>query len=125
MIATPFIFILVYMSYLRSFAIIAIFLMAGKGFQSLTQIPIPGSILGMLLLFTALSTGLLPPNWAKPSCHLLIRHMAILFVPVGVGLMNYLDLLQANALPVLVSTLGSSLVVLLFVGWYVQRKESD
>ncbi|WP_268748946.1 CidA/LrgA family protein [Photobacterium galatheae] len=114
-----------YMSYLRSFAIIAIFLMVGKGFQSLTQIPIPGSILGMLFLFTALSVGLLPPNWAKPGCHLFIRHMAILFVPVGVGLMNYLDLLQANALPVLLSTLGSSLIVLLFVGWYVQRKESD
>ncbi|KLV03803.1 hypothetical protein ABT56_17675 [Photobacterium aquae] len=113
------------MAYLRSFLIIFACLMAGKGIQFLTGLAIPGSIIGMLILFTILSMGLLPANWAMPGCHLLIRHMALLFVPVGVGLMNYLDLLQANTLIILLSTLGSSLVVFAALGIATHYKEKQ
>ena len=113
------------MAYLRSFSIIFICLMAGKGIQHLTQMAIPGSIIGMLLLFAVLSMGLIPSHWAKEGCHLLIRHMAILFVPVGVGLINYLDLLSANTLPILVSTIGSSLIVFMVIGIVTHHKEKQ
>ena len=113
------------MTYLRSFIIIFLCLIAGKGIQHLTQLAIPGSIIGMLVLFTILSLGLIPSHWAKEGCHLLIRHMALLFVPVGVGLINYLDLLSANTLPIFLSTIGSSLIVFLVIGIATHHKEKQ
>lgn len=113
------------MAYLRSFSIIFICLFLGKAIQQVTQLAIPGSIFGMLLLFAVLSMGLIPSHWAKEGCHLLIRHMALLFVPVGVGLINYLDLLSANTLPILLSTIGSSLIVFLVIGIAAHHKEKQ
>lgn len=113
------------MAYLRSFFVIFICLMLGKGIQALTGLAIPGSIIGMLILFTALSMGLLPAHWAMKGCHVLIKNMALLFVPVGVGLMNYLDLLTDNTLTILLSTLGSSLVVFMVIGIATHYKEKQ
>ncbi|WP_299020029.1 CidA/LrgA family protein [uncultured Photobacterium sp.] len=113
------------MAYLRSFSIIFLCLLAGKAFQHLTGIAIPGSIIGMLLLFFTLAIGAVPPRWAKEGCNLLIRHMALLFVPVGVGLINYLDLISANTLPILFSTIGSSLVVFIVIGLATHYKEKQ
>ncbi|MGF1679684.1 CidA/LrgA family protein [Photobacterium makurazakiensis] len=113
------------MAYLRSFFIIFVCLIIGKGIQHLTQLAIPGSIIGMLLLFALLSIGLIPAHWTMKGCHFLIRHMALLFVPVGVGLINYLDLLQTNALTILLSTLGSSIIVFVVIGLTVQYKEKQ
>ena len=111
------------MGYLRSFVIIFLCLVLGKGIQAFSHVAIPGSIIGMLILFVVLSMGLIPSHWVKDSCHLLIRHMALLFVPVGVGLMNYLDLLTANTWPILLSTIGSSMVVFLVIGIAAHHKE--
>ena len=99
--------------------------MIGKGIQHFSGIAIPGSIIGMLLLFLSLSMGLIPANWAMPGCHFLIKHMALLFVPVGVGLMNYLDLIQNNSLTILLSTIGSSVVVFVVIGIATHYKEQQ
>ncbi|OAN17944.1 hypothetical protein A3K86_03230 [Photobacterium jeanii] len=111
------------MSYLRAFSIILICLFLGKSSQSLLGLPIPGSIIGMLLLFGLLSAGLIRANWVQSGCHILIRYMALLFVPVGVGLMDHLSLISANSLPILLSTIGSSLVVFLVIGVAAHHKE--
>lgn len=113
------------MAYLRSFAVILTCLLAGKAIQHYAHLAIPGSIIGMLLLFLMLSAGIIPSHWAKEGCHLMIRHMALLFVPVAVGLVNYLDLIAENTLPILLSTLGSSLIVFLVLGIIVDRKEKQ
>ncbi|ELR67948.1 Antiholin-like protein LrgA [Photobacterium marinum] len=113
------------MAYLRSFLIIFLCLFAGKAIQHFSGLAIPGSIIGMLILFFTLAIGAIPAKWAKEGCHLLIRHMALLFVPVGVGLINYLDLISSNTLPILLSTIGSSLVVFIVIGLATHYKEKQ
>ncbi|AIR63066.1 hypothetical protein F3J27_05180 [Enterobacter sp. Ap-916] len=103
--------------YLRAFVLIYLCLYAGIFVASLLPIVIPGSIIGMLILFVLLSLQILPAKWVKPSCHLLIRYMALLFVPIGVGVMQYYDVLKAQFGPVVVSCLISTLVVLVIVSW--------
>ncbi|NIF31020.1 hypothetical protein F3J29_02545 [Enterobacter sp. Cy-643] len=103
--------------YLRAFILIYLCLYAGIFVASLLPIVIPGSIIGMLILFVLLSLQILPAKWVKPSCHLLIRYMALLFVPIGVGVMQYYDVLKAQFGPVVVSCLISTLVVLVIVSW--------
>lgn len=103
--------------YLRSFILIYICLYAGIAIASLLPITIPGSIIGMLILFVLLSLQIMPPKWVKPSSHLLIRYMALLFVPIGVGVMQYYDVLKAQFGPIVVSCFISTVVVLVIVSW--------
>ncbi|NDJ57100.1 CidA/LrgA family protein [Enterobacteriaceae bacterium 4M9] len=103
--------------YLRAFLLIYACLYAGIALAALLPITIPGSIIGMLILFLLLSLQILPARWVKPGCHLLIRYMALLFVPVGVGVMQYYDLLSAQFGPIVVSCTVSTLVVLVVVSW--------
>jgi holin-like protein len=103
--------------YLRAFLLIYACLYAGIAIATLLPITVPGSIIGMLILFLLLSLQILPAQWVKPGCHLLIRYMALLFVPIGVGVMQYFDLLRAQFGPVVVSCVVSTLVVLVVVSW--------
>lgn len=103
--------------YVRAFVIIYLCLYAGNAIAVLLPITIPGSIIGMLTLFALLATQILPVHWVKPGCHLLIRYMALLFVPISVGIMNYTDILSAQFGPIVVSIVVSTFLVLTIVGW--------
>ena len=103
--------------YLRAFIFIYLCLYAGTFLASLLPITIPGSIIGMLILFVLLALQIIPAKWVKPGCSVLIRYMALLFVPIGVGVMQYYDLLKAQYGPILVSCFISTLVVFLVVSW--------
>ncbi|RWR02694.1 LrgA [[Pantoea] beijingensis] len=107
--------------YIRAFAIIYLCLYAGEALSALLPITIPGSILGMLVLFFLLASQILPVRWVKPGCHLLIRYMALLFVPISVGVMGYTDVLSAQFGPIVVSCIVSTLIVLVIVGVSSQR----
>ncbi|MCT4706888.1 CidA/LrgA family protein [Enterobacteriaceae bacterium H11S18] len=103
--------------FLRSFILIYLCLYAGIALSAVLPIAIPGSILGMLILFVLLSLQILPAKWVKPGCHLLIRYMVLLFVPIGVGVMQYFDVLRAEFAPIIVSCTVSTLLVLVIVSW--------
>ncbi|HKS33406.1 MAG TPA: CidA/LrgA family protein [Enterobacteriaceae bacterium] len=103
--------------YLRAFALIYACLYAGIFVASLLPITIPGSIIGMLILFVLLALQILPARWVNPGCYVLIRYMALLFVPIGVGVMQYFTLLQAQFGPVVISCAASTLIVFLVVSW--------
>jgi len=107
--------------YLRAFIIIYAALYAGNGLARLLPFTLPGSILGMLMLFMLLALQILPVEWVKPGCHLLIRYMALLFVPISVGVMSYTDLLTAQFGPIVVSCTLSTVLVLLIVGLSADR----
>ncbi|ACS86229.1 CidA/LrgA family protein [Musicola paradisiaca] len=111
--------------YLRAFALISLCLFAGNAVSALLPITIPGSIIGMLILFALLASQILPARWVKPGCNLFIRYMALLFVPIGVGVMNYYDLLLSQFGPIVVSCLFSTIIVMLVVGHTTQMMQRD
>jgi holin-like protein len=110
--------------YLRAFVIIYLCLYAGIGLSALLPITIPGSIIGMLILFLLLGLQIVPVNWVKPGCYLIIRYMALLFVPISVGVMNYTDILSAQFGPIVVSCVLSTMLVLIIVGYSSHRLHS-
>jgi holin-like protein len=83
--------------------------------------PVPGNVLGMALLLVALLAGAVQLEWVSEAAELLLTHMALLFVPAGVGVMLYFDLLAREWLPILVATVASTFVVLLVTGRVTQR----
>lgn len=93
---------------------------AGEVVVRVAGLPLPGPVVGMVLLF-----GLL--RWRRPRAgagvllvsDVLLSHLQLFFVPAGVGVVLYLGLLQDEALPVSVALVGSWLVGLVVVGWLV------
>ena len=69
-------------------------LQAGQRITAHLPIPLPGNVVGMVLLFTLLSTGLVKESWLTTGAGLLTRHLAFFFVPIAVGLMQWTALFR-------------------------------
>ena len=82
--------------------------------------PIPGSVVGMLLLLISLMTFKTQPKSIQLSAEFLLRHMALLFVPAGVGMMLLLDLIADEWLAMSVSLFLSTFISMIFTAWLMQ-----
>jgi holin-like protein len=69
-------------------------LQAGQRIGAHLPIPVPGNVVGMVLLFALLGTGLAKESWLTAGAGLLTRHLAFFFVPIAVGLMQWTALLH-------------------------------
>ncbi|HEX8273466.1 MAG TPA: CidA/LrgA family protein [Longimicrobiaceae bacterium] len=111
--------------YAASLLVLLGFLLAGSALASLARLPLPGSVTGMLLLAAALHFRWIPEASTEPAAGLLLRHMGLLFVPPGVGLMLQYELLRREWLPIVLGSAASTVAVLLVVGWLQQRLQPD
>lgn len=87
----------------------------------LTGIAIPSSIIGMLLLAALLQMKVVKEEWVKGMSDFLISNMGFFFVPPGVALMLYLDIIKAEFIPIVVATVVSTVLVLIVTGWTHQK----
>lgn len=108
---------------IRQCFIIFVCLAVGEVIVWLTGITIPSSIIGMLLLTTLLQLRAIKLEWVKGMSDFLISNMGFFFVPPGVALMLYLDLIKAELLPIVVATVVSTVLVLVVTGWIHQISE--
>ncbi|CAM3645519.1 CidA/LrgA family protein [Erysipelothrix urinaevulpis] len=114
------------MKILEQLLIIFIFSIIGDLISSVLPFPIPGSIIGLILLFVSLNLKLLKLEDISGSGEWLKNNMAILFVPLSVGIMNYFDLLIDNAIALTLITVLSTLVTYFVsakVSEYILKKE--
>nr|WP_159063785.1 CidA/LrgA family protein [Thaumasiovibrio occultus] len=109
------------MKLLRALLIILLFTALGRLAVTYLPIPLPSSLTGMLLLFAVLAFGWLPGEWVQPGSDFTMRHMALLFVPVSVGLIEQKALLMQYGTTLVLSNLVSSILVLVVMAWAVQR----
>ena len=101
---------------IKQFAIIFGCLLAGNLLSLIPQMPVPASIWGLLILAVCLQTGIVRPRAIETVCNFLIRNMAFFFIPPGVGLMLYFNLIKEEWLPITVATLVSFILVLISTG---------
>lgn len=59
------------------------------------------SIIGMILLFLCLASGLLKIEHIQEKSDFLLSNMAFFFIPAGVSIINYFDVLKSNAWQIL------------------------
>ena len=83
----------------------------------LTGISIPSSIIGMLLLTALLQMKVFKLEWVKGMSDFLISNLGFFFVPPGVALMLYFDIIKAELLPIVVATVISTVLVMITTGW--------
>jgi holin-like protein len=89
----------------------------GNIIQEQFNLPIPGSILGLLILFILLSCHILPEKWIQEGAGFLLSTMMFFFIPAAVGLIKYLDFFQGKGLLLVVVLILSTCLVLICSGY--------
>lgn len=94
------------------------FQLAGEFVARVADLPVPGPVVGMLLLFCFLRVRRYDDQGSIVRAGTaLLRHLQLFFVPAGVGVVLYLGLIGREALPIGVAMFGSWLLGLSAVGW--------
>lgn len=86
----------------------------------LTGVHLPSSIIGMLTLTLLLELGWVKLEWVQGLSNFLVANLGFFFVPPGIALMNNFGLIKAQLLPILVSTVVSTMLVIASTGWVHQ-----
>lgn len=105
---------------IRQCAVLFACLALGELIVYLTGIKLPSSIIGMLLLALFLKLGWIKLKWVQGLSDFLVSNLGFFFVPPGVALMLYFDVIKAEFWPIVIATLVSTILVLIVTGWVHQ-----
>ena len=89
------------MKIIKQFGIIFSLCWIATVIEGLLPIAFPASVIAMLLLLLCLMTGVLKIDHIREKSDFLLANMAFFFIPAVVNVINYLDILKANWLPLL------------------------
>jgi holin-like protein len=104
------------MTGLRGLAILLVLQALGEALTHALGLPIPGPVLGLVLLLAALQLAWVRTPVAA-AAELLLAHLSLLFIPVGVGVITHLGLvaqygLRLAAIIVLSTWIGMAVTAL-------------
>ena len=73
-------------------------------------VPVPGNLVGMLVLYALLSVGVVKVAWLDAAGSLLVKHLAFFFVPIAVGVMNMVGLLASHGIGITFTLVASAVI---------------
>ena len=108
------------MKYIRQFAIILTISFIGEILNCIIPLPIPASIYGMAILFTALCTGVIRLEQVKETGKFLIAIMPLMFIAPAVGLIDSWDVMKEYIVAIITITVISTVAVIAATGHMTQ-----
>ena len=87
--------------------------------EALLPIAFPASVIGMVLLLLLLLTRGLRVDHIREKSDFLLSNMAFFFIPAGVSIINYFDVLASNLLPLLAVCIISTILTFAVTAWAV------
>ncbi|MCQ6963455.1 murein hydrolase transporter LrgA [Methanolobus chelungpuianus] len=108
------------MKHLIQFAIILLVGFLGDLFQSSLNIPVPGNIIGMLLLLILLLTGLLKMSMIEDVSNFMLKHLSFFFIPAAVGLISCFSVLEGKWAELMFISVFSTFIIAVVTGTTVQ-----
>ena len=99
----------------------------GVWIQQYFKLFIPGSVIGLVLMFTLLSRGILNVIWFVIGARFMFNLLVLFFIPATVGILNYYDLFKGKGILLILITIVSTLFVMVGSGVTSQMlgKERD
>jgi len=93
------------------------------------HVPLPGSVVGLMILWAVLEAKVLPAAWVERGADSLLDHLMLFFVPAMLGLVDHRELASLLGLKLLAAVLsgtllvmaGTALVVELGLRWSAQK----
>lgn len=105
---------------INTFATLLIFQTLGEGLSYALSLPVPGPVIGMVLLFCFLLVKSDAAAKLAPVTQEFLKHLSLLFIPAGVGIMVHGERVAAEWLPIAVALFISAMVSLVVTA-YVLR----
>lgn len=105
---------------LKQFSIILSIYFLGEIIQKASGIPIPGNVIGMLILFFGLYTGIIKLNIIGKISEFLLDNLAFFFLPAGISLITCFTLLEGKLTAIIVVSLISTVVTMAVTGFTVE-----
>lgn len=97
---------------LASLAVFLLCQLAGEAAVRGLSLPVPGPVVGMVLMFALMAARTPLPGEIRATADGILRHLSLLFVPAGVGLVNNLDRLGSEGWRLLVVVVVSTVIAL-------------
>lgn len=108
------------MNILRGLTILLLCQLVGDVTVTFFQLPVPGPVIGMvLLLLCLLWSGKVPPSLEVVG-KTILSHLSLLFIPSGVGVVLIIPLLVQEWLPLSIALVASTLLAIVVTGMVVQ-----
>ncbi len=105
---------------LRALTVLVLCQFAGEVIARGVGLPLPGPVVGLLLLLGILIARGGPTDDLRDTSNGLLRHLSLLFVPAGVGIVTQLDALERNWVAIVVAIVVSTTLGLAVTGWVMQ-----
>lgn len=101
------------MNLLKQFWILVSFFLVGELISFTVPSPLPGNVTGFILLVLSLKMGFLKESSISDVSDFLLKNLAILFIPGGVGLIQVMHLFNGNIIKIFLVLLISTVLTLL------------
>lgn len=105
-----------YTSILLQTAIIFALYFMGEGIATLLPITIPGNIIGMLLMFIGLLLKWIKVKHVQTVGRFFLSHMAFLFIPAGVSIIESIELIQDDWFKILIVCVLTTIITFAATG---------
>lgn len=110
------------MNFIQGITILLVFQLTGEVVCQLSGLPIPGPVAGMVFLFGWLCISKKgTPHSVQSAATAILSHLSLLFIPAGVGVMVYFDLIAREWFAI-VATLVISTTLTMFVSAFVMSR---
>ncbi|TFF27765.1 CidA/LrgA family protein [Jiella endophytica] len=106
---------------LKALTAILLCQLAGETISAASGLPLPGPVIGMVILFAVLAIRKGVPKDIGTVGDTLLSNLSLLFVPAGVGIMQHAARLEAEALPVVTAIVVSTLVTIAVTGFVMAK----
>jgi len=105
---------------IKQFSIILSIYFLGELLQKAFGLPVPGNILGMLILFFGLYTGVIKLEMIDRISDFLLDNLAFFFLPAGVSLITCFSVLEGKLTAVIGVSIISTVIILGATGLTVE-----
>ncbi|KPF68178.1 hypothetical protein IP84_10535 [beta proteobacterium AAP99] len=114
---------------LQALTALLLFQLIGEALAFTLRLPVPGPVIGLALLFGWLVWRPAAVGTIKPTALEVLRHLSLLFVPAGVGVMLHGERLATEGWKLLVAVVGSAVITIAVTGlvgrWAIARFARD
>jgi len=101
------------MNFLTGVTFLLVYQLVGEVTVRLLGVPIPGPVLGMVMLFVTLLIRGHTPEPLNNASGALLSHLSLLFVPAGVGMMVHFDRIADEWLPITLALFFSTVITMI------------
>ena len=117
---------------LKQFSIILSIYFLGELIQKALGLPIPGNVIGMLILFVGLYTGMIKLEMIDRISDFLLENLSFFYLPAAVSLITSFSLLEGKWIEILTVSIISTVIILgvteltvEFAKKFLQRKQEE